>query len=245
MKIKTSIVSVSVMAALSAVASGQTYTTVNPPPSGEKSHAQILRDLYGSTFTMTSNGRDYVGGAVTAQRLADAGAGGPTSLSSGTVGAVDSIWSGESTFLVTARAKFAADRSQFGYFDDTLATPTFQSLFDTGTMNSERSVTLTGPFRWAIKNLSRNTLWTSNPGDNNGLGSFSNRTFDQLTTYAIDRPEKTGMEWVLFWEDRMKGEHADYDFNDAVIAITAQPIPAPASAALVGLGGMLMLRRRR
>lgn len=234
--------------ALSAVASGamaQSYTTINAPPSGEKSHTQILRDIYGSTFTAMSNGRDLASSTVTAQRLADAGAGGPTSLSVGTAASVDSIWSGSSTFLVTAKAKFAADRSQFGYFDDTSASPAFTSLFDTGTLNSERSVTMTGPFRWALKNLSRGTLHTSDPNDNSGLGAFAHQKFDQLTTYSINRPGLIGAEWVLFWEDRMKGEPADYDYNDAVIVITAQPIPAPASAALVGMGGVMMLRRRR
>lgn len=234
--------------ALSTIASGamaQTFSTVNAPPSGEKSHTQILRDIYGSTFSAMSNGRDLASSTISAQRLADAGAGGPTSLSVGTVASVDSIWSGASTFLVTAKAKFAADRSQFGYFDDTSASPAFTSLFDTGTMNSERSVTMTGPFRWALKNLSRGTLHTSDPNDNNGLASYSGEKFDQLTTYAISRPGLVGAEWVLFWEDRMKGEPADYDYNDAVVVITAQPIPAPASAALVGMGGVMMLRRRR
>lgn len=243
MNTKTRILAACALSAIASTAMAQTYSTVNPPPSGEKNHAQILRDIYGSNFTLAGNGRDYTSGTVTAQRLADFGAGGPASLSSGTTSSVDSFWTGASSFVVTAKAKFAADNSQFGYIDDSVSNPAFQSLFNTGSLNSETTVTVSGPFRWALKNLSQSMLLTSNPNDNRGTGW--NEKLDQLVTYSISRPGLVGAEWVLCWEDRVKRDCSDYDYNDAVIVINARPIPAPASAALVGFGGMTMLRRRR
>lgn len=223
------------------------FTTVNAPPSGEKNHKQILGQIYGGSFWGTGNGRDYSNGNISAMRLADRGAPTPTNLTSG-VAAGDSFWTATSGVQLVAKAKYAADNSIFGWIDDSEGSGgTFQSIFNTSNLNAPASIVANGNFRWALKDLSVNRTYTSDPSTNEGAGQWCNQFFDQLVTYKITRCDNNGTvcEYVLFWEDRIKGLSADYDYNDAVIVVEACAIPSPAAGGLAALGGLMALRRRR
>lgn len=244
-------ISFSVIAAVSmgvlssAAVAAPSFTTVQAPPSGEKNHRQILSQIYGGTWSTASNGRDYTNNqGISAMRLADKGLATPTSLTTGVSG-TDNAWTGPALMQIVAQAKFAADNSVFGYFDDTGTDRSFRPIFNTSSLGTSATIDMPSAFRWALKDLTTGKTWTSRSGDNNGVGKYCNYTYDQLVTYKITNPcDPSGcVQWALFWEDRIKGQSSDYDFNDAVITICV--VPSPGAASLVCLGGVTLLGRRK
>lgn len=223
------------------------YTAINGPPGGERSHTTILGDIYGGSWAVTgAAGIDRGNGHMSANRVADSGMGTVLSLaSSSSLDAEDAVFSGQ-TVVVSARARYAADSHQFGWIDDTLAMPVFQPLLSTTTGGQPLAVTLSSSFRWALLDQTTGSLLTSRPSDNHGAGSASNQRFDQLTTYHVVGKSDVQNEWVLFWEDRVTGQNADYDYNDAVITVSlVNVVPSPGAAALTGLGLITLNSRRR
>lgn len=219
------------------------FTTVNAPASGEKGHGYIFGQIYGGTFSKTSNNRDYSNGLLLMQRLADGGGSGPTSLTGSTSGLTnDNQWIGPAATLITAKAKYAAHNSIFGYFDDTKATPTFVPIFTTSDFNDPAVLALPAQFRWAIKNNNTGKILTSNPANN----VENSKKLDQLVTYETIGLAPGVREWTLFWEDLTPNDCSDYDYNDSAITIrTYTQIPTPGTAALFGAGAVLMRRRKR
>lgn len=228
--------------ATSALAAPQ-FTTVNAPASGEKGHGYIFGQIYGGTFSKTSNNRDYSNGLLTMQRLADSGGSGPTSLTGATAGLTnDNAWVGPSETLITAKAKYAGHNSIFGYFDDTKSSPTFVPIFNTSNFDDPAVLALPAQFRWAIKNTTTGKTFTSNPANNKEDG----KAYDQLVTYSAIGLAPGVREWTLFWEDLTPDDCSDYDYNDSAITIrTYEQIPTPGAAALFGAGALLMRRRKR
>ncbi len=245
-RFNVSVLSVAIaLCASGAAMATPTFTTVNNPPAGEKSQAQLLSQIYGGTWTKGANGHDYSSGGMTAVRLADAGLGTPTSLSSGVSG-TDNAWTGPALTTIIAKAKYAADNSVFGYYDDSGSDHSFHQIFNTSSFNSPATINMPASFRWVLKDQSTGHTFTSRSSDNVGTGEWCNQSFDQLVTYKIMGPNNL-CEWALFWEDRTKSQCSDYDYNDAVITISAcgPNIPAPGAAALGLMGLGLMAKRRR
>jgi hypothetical protein len=229
----------------SALATGS-FTTINAPAAGEKSQAQLLSQVYGGTWTLAGNGVDYTNGSLTATRLADSGVATPTSLTTGVSG-TDDAWTGPAASTIIAKAKYAADNSLFGYIDDSGSDTSFHAIFNTAAAGSQATVLLPSNFRWAIKDLSTGTLLTSRAADNLSPTFYGGIPTDQLTTYKVTgvSGDQTYSEWALFWEDRGPGQNSDRDFNDAMITIQASAIPTPGACALLGLGSLGLMRRKR
>lgn len=236
---QTTIASLTIALLLSAggVANAQSYTTIKSPPGAEPSHRRAMQTTFGGTWT-SQGSRDFTNGTLTAVRVADAGRPTPLSLLSSTATSnSDQLWSSPTTsVLMVATVKAAADNSRFGWIDDSAPGGAFQSIVNTGQLNVPVSFNLSGNFRWALRNDSMNTLFTSRESDN----VSGNKSYDQLVTYAIIGGQST--QWLICWEDRIA--HADYDYNDAFILISVGAnIPAPGSAALA-LGGLAIAGRR-
>ena len=87
------------------------------------------------------------------------------------------------------------------------------------------------------------------------LDSMNSDNRDHMVTYEVDGlAGQTGPVWVMFWEDLNKtpdlSKNRTYmDYNDLAVEIrsTVTPIPLPpaASAGLITLGGMLLIRGRK
>lgn len=236
---------IATIAALAGTAlAGPSYTTVRPAPGGELGHAAILQNIYGGSWSMsTTTPLNVTNGAMTAARVADAGVASPISLASGSaVTGEDSAFAGQSV-VVTVKARYAGDRHVLGWIDDTAETPAFQPIISTSSHNVPVELTLSGSFRWALQNTTTGKLFTSRAGDNFGVGSASDQTFDHLVTYHINPKSGPINEWALFWEDRTGGQSSDFDYNDAVFVV--QAIPTPGVATLSGIGMLLLSGRRR
>jgi hypothetical protein len=221
------------------------YTAVNAPPGSESGHAAILSSIYGGSWA--ASGVDVTNGVSAATRLMDAGA--PSGM--GGVGlpvfapalVQDDSWSGAGQAVtITAKAKYAGNSHIFGWFDDTQPDAVFQPIVSTSDFNNPVTVELSANFRWALHNTSTDRIFTSLPMNNSGVGASSEQTFDQLVTYHVTNSSGLS-EIALFWEDRIGGESADYDYNDAVIAMAVAP--APGTGLLAGLGLLGLAGRRR
>ncbi len=223
------------------------FTPINTPPSGEPGHVSILQTMYGGAWSFTGpTNLDVSSGTLGmfAARVPDGGVASPLSLSGlPTSAADDAVFAGQ-TVIITARARHAGDKHIFGWIDDTQAVPTFQSIVNSQTMNSPVTLTLSSSFRWALKDTTTGLMFTSRPSDNAGLGSRSAERFDQLVTYEVTGSTMGhAREWALFWEDRIAGQNADYDYNDVVVTVHA--IPAPGAGVLGAIGLLLLGRRGR
>ena len=218
-----------------AASAGIEYTTVNAPQNAEESHAAILSDIFGGDFAPDGD-VDFTNGAVTANRLGDSGAPGIVDLATGNSdGADDRIWGDGDGIVLSLEAKFAGDQATFGWIDGSNG-GVFQGLISTNQVGDSLQVALTPEFRWALDDESFGNLVTSNPGDQTLFGN----PVDHMVAYHITGLDDGLNTWVLFFEDRIGG---DYDFNDAVVKVSV--VPAPGALALLGLGGLVGLRRRR
>lgn len=241
---KTRLFTASVLVALAAASSANAaFTNVQPAPGGEKNHQQILGLVYGGSFVLNEAASPtYSNGNLTFTRVNDAGLGGVLAVVTNDATPTDdqhwSIGNATGPATVIARSKYAGDNHTFGWIDDTQAEPSYQSLGSTSTFNVPVAVNLSSNFRWALNDTSMNTIWTSRASDN----VVSGEGHDQMTTYRVTGPSITQPTFLLFWEDRIGGG-ADYDYNDAVIEITA--VPAPSVAGLGAIGALGLLRRKR
>lgn len=242
---KTRLLTATTLLALFAAANAHAaFTTVKPAPGSELNHQQILNNVYGGGFLALEGPTPmFSNGALTFTRVNDSGLGGVLTIVTGdTAPTDDQTWAiGAATgpATVIARAKYAGDKHTFGWYDDTQAEPVYQSLGSTSTHNVPVMVNLSSNFRWALHDTTKSTIWTSRQSDN--IAS-DGKAYDQLTTYRVTGASISQPTFLLFWEDRI-AKGADYDYNDAVIELTA--VPTPGAAGALALGGLAMLRRRR
>ncbi|MBX3405777.1 MAG: hypothetical protein KF869_03345 [Phycisphaeraceae bacterium] len=244
MKTRTfSVVAFAAVSGIAAIAQADPqYTVVNAPPGAELGHPAILSNMYGGTWG--ASGVHVTNGTHGAMRVMDAGASAGMSIPVAAPElAQDDVWAGN-LVSVAVRARYAGDSHIFGWIDDTAAEPAFAPIISTHTLNSPVMLEVSSNFRWALHNTSTGLMFTSAPWSNAGVGSRSAETFDQLVTYHVTGPSGLS-EIALFWEDRIGGQSADYDYNDAVITIAAVPAPGAGALAAIGLIGLAGSRRRK
>jgi hypothetical protein len=221
--------------AAGAANAGIEYTTINDPQGAEQSHAEILGEIFGGVF-MFDGDVDLTNGVVTANRLADSGAPGIVDLAGGdSDGPDDRIWGDGDGIVISLEAKFAGDQATFGWIDGSVG-GVYVPLIATNMVGDTIEVSLSPEFRWALDDESFGNLVTSNPDDQ----SLFDAPVDHMVAYHVTGLDDGLNTFVLFFEDRIGG---DYDFNDAVVTVSV--VPAPGALALLGLGAMAGLRRRR
>lgn len=206
---------------VSAGANAGTITPVMGPAAGEKSHAEILGDIFGGVFVADGDG--FTNGTVGVARVDD-----------DDDQSYDFIeWD------ATALYSYAGAAQAFGTADD-------GELFDV--VGSQGAVTGSisnvpgdGDVEFARFGGQFTTVdVTTNPSDN-PAGNDHVVTY----TYAMNG-QAVNNTYLLFFEDSGEGSRFDdYDYNDLVVEVVGTPIPEPTSLALIGLGGLAMLRRRR
>lgn len=203
-------------------ASAATMTSIQPPAAGEASHAEILGSIFGGTFAST--GLDFTNGVITAERVDDD---------------ADQLWAGD-LYATQAQARYAKFAQSFGYLDESDA---YTNLFDVvgyGTsVSGDAALASDGPIRFA-RDGSEGIRASTRPSDNtDGL--------DHVITYRINAGPGIEETYVLFFEDRdADSPRADFDYNDLVVTVTRTTnIPEPGALALIGLGGAMILGRRR
>ena len=166
----------------------------------------------------------------------------PAAMATPFFSATNAAYPGEKNQARILRDIYGGNRHAFGWIDSTSAEPTFQTILsNTATFNAPVTVTLSSQFVWALDNQRTGRLFTSDPADNLDRNETPR---DQMVSYAVSGPGIAANTFLLFWEDRIPGDSMfDYDYNDAVIELTA--VPTPGALALAGIGGLLVIRRKR
>jgi len=199
------------------------FTTVQSPFPGEASHAEILGDIFGGTFIQ--NGNDFSNGSgVVVTRVDDD----------------DDQTYDFATWSAEALASWSCAGHGFGTVQDgsLFSVPGEQFGSVTGSVVNQPGGSDITFARFGTEVSTQDV--TTNPGDNPD-GNDHVVTY----TYSINDVQQANT-YLLFFEDLPGGAaHADFDYNDLVVEITGTNIPEPSSLALIALGGVAMLRRRR
>jgi hypothetical protein len=228
------------------------YSTVNAPPSGEKTHARILgEDIYGGVFT--ADGLNYVGSGasagITAIRVYDDDdiEYNTTHVYNRMLNDVDQIWT-DGAVTVTAYAKYASYTQSFGWNQGGIIGNNFKELVnnnDIGGPGVEFEITAGQQFLWGLqaKGDYRCGWWA--PGyewwskeSENGWCAVE----DHFVTYYIEGVSASEAVWVIFMEDVKFSDCSDRDYNDFVVEIRA--IPEPMTIGLLSFGALFLRRRK-
>ena len=235
------------LAGLALVAAGttaaQNLTVVNAPRAGEGSHAQMLAEAFGGTFTSLgqvegSNARSdgsnmaqigFTNGSLTFARIADTGMAGVNNLKS--VTGSDDSWSAGS-YRAEAIGGYSMHSHTLGYMTES---GDFQSISATGVMGENSSIHPNEAFTWAVRNGNGQTYF----GDDAMNGGM-----DHMVSYAMYDASNKLVGAILFFED-WHGPLSDYDYNDFAVLLTLAPTPQAALLGVLGLGGVGLATGRR
>lgn len=231
-------------ASAASTAIGQSLTVVNEPWPGEATHAEMLADAFGGTFTSlgTAEGVNYHGsntntltdvgftnGSFTASRVADSGMALIPSLTNLAQG-------DDSNF---ARGSYdAASLGGYSSLTHDLGVIGSDGEFRALLSSSDAAASDHHPdaqFEWAVRS-SNGQVFSSDQASNGGI--------DQMVTYAVYDSNSELVAAVLFFED-WAGGSSDYDYNDFSVLLTLAPTPQAAFLGLAGLGGVGLAASRR
>lgn len=204
---------------------------------GEPTVMKILQNYYGGTWSGSAT--NYSNGALSATRLKDYGAVASVLGNSAIAGNDQSFSSDSTTFKLIS--KNAGDSSSIGWLDDAAGGAYHELFADTGAIGASVTANLSSNFRIQLHDKSKNTTFTTRASDNVKSGV----AYDQMITYRINGLQTTDAVYVMCFEDLIGQNSSDYDFNDAVVEMRTNSVPAPASLALLSASGILARRRRR
>lgn len=241
----TRIASLSAAALIAGAASAQDLTVVNAPWAGESTHAQMLSDAFGGSFTSLGqtegiNARagqsnmvhtGFTNGSYTFSRIADTGDSGTISLRD--VAGDDANW-GAGSYRAEGIGGHSSLSHDFGYMG---SDGEFNTILQAGVSNLMTSIHPNESFTWAIQ--------TSNGREYTADSLLNQGGQDQMVSYAMYDETNRLIGAILFFED-WHGAGSDYDYNDFAVMLTLAPTPQAALLGALGLGGAgLMAGRRR
>jgi len=229
MIMKTKIASLLSAAAL--VATGATAGTItpigtpasNPTPDGQvlqNNHAEILGNIFGGVFV--ANGNDFSNGVVDVTRVHDD--------NDQTYDFLEweahalAVWAGAAQGFGTSEGK---------HFDA-------NGLFTEVTGDSMGNPGGTG-IEFVRYGSENNTVQASTNPASNPDGQDHAVTY----TWTVNGVPAANRYLIFFEDSNEDSVYTDTDYNDLVVEVIGTPIPEPTSLALIGLGGLAMLRRRR
>ncbi|GAB5496854.1 MAG: hypothetical protein Phyf2KO_19340 [Phycisphaerales bacterium] len=241
----TRLAALTAAALVAGTAAAQDLTVVNEPWAGESTHAQMLANAFGGTFTSLGqvegiNARagqsnmvhtGFTNGSFTFSRIADTGDSGTISLRD--VSGDDSTW-GAGSYRAETIGGFSSLSHDFGYMN---SAGEFNTILQAGTSGLMNSIHPNEDFTWAIH--------TSNGREYTADALLNQGGQDQMVSYAMYDATNRLIGAILFFED-WHGSGSDYDYNDFAVMLTLAPTPQAALLGALGLGGAgLMTGRRR
>lgn len=202
---------------VAAGAQGATFTAISDPSGSEASHEDIFEVLFGEDFS--ASGLNFVSSSHTMTRIDDDK---DHRYSFGD-------WKVKALFSDAGLAQaFGTDAA--GKLVDVVGSR--GPVVGTASGSSAKDVAF-GRFGTRSNSTGKFTDPTLNP---NGA--------DHVITYSYVNDQDQTV-YLLFFED-IQIAHSDTDYNDLVLEVTSVAVaPEPTSLALLGLGGLAMLRRRR
>ena len=210
-----------------------TFTTINPPDVGQKSHEEILEEIYGGDFIQ--NGNDFSNGVVSITRVDDD---------------LDQTYD-IGGWSARALARWAAATQAFG---TTAGGPLFSVTGGNGDPIGGSISSQPGGSDIAFSRFGTDSNTTNvstdpdlNPADRDHIVTYQVTILQpQQPASRVALPPLFDATLLLFVEDSAVGSpNEDFDFNDLVIELTTSPVPEPSSIALMAMGVLAMAKRRR
>ena len=228
------------------------YTGISNTFPFSQNHAWVLNNIYqdsvaeNTTFTKMADGVSYGNGDISVVRMDDFGMGDPLNIFTGSAGSAnDQIWV-DGVTDVSAAAKFsmsAGDNQSFGFYGE--GGNEYQELFAVTGSNFNVSGESTG---WNFTGQTWRWVNNSNGFEFSSLVAENPAPVDHVVTYRVYGAGLGVLSrWLLFWDN-----DGDGDFMDLVIEVTTalsspptpMPLPSPVVLGMVGLVGVVVLRRR-
>jgi len=236
--------SVSAVSMLGIGASNAGMTTVKTAPGTEVGHRQIFEHQYGGNFHKV--GDDFYSGNVSAKRMDDwMSSLGVQNLKTGECGlAADQWFSGK--FSVSAVAKFSNNTQRLGVESVKGASRDLFNVKGYGfdISNAHTSLDISDSFKWS--------RW-GDSGVQTSIDTDNADGRDHMVTYVIEGLDgQTKPTFMMFWEDLNRSaatpkKRSWADYNDLVLEVRSDvqaiPLPAPAIAGLIMLGGVIWKKR--
>lgn len=217
---------------LAANSQAGTLTPIQAPRPWEKTHAEILGDVFSGVFS--ADGDNFNNGSVFVTRVDDDN---------------DQTYDAES-WSAKALATWAGATQAFGTVSDG---ELFKVTGDDNNVGGEIFDVAGGnDIAFSRFGNDKDTIDVSTNPSDNPFGQDHVITY----TYSIEGEDTEG-KYLLFFEDLSQGTPwSDFDYNDLVVEVTTYgrgpivtdrppSLPEPASLVLMGLGGLTVLRRRR
>ncbi|CAN5589221.1 hypothetical protein BH10PLA1_BH10PLA1_18020 [soil metagenome] len=203
------------------------YTTINAPATGEQSQAQILSHSLGGSFH--SSGLNLTNGSVTAVRVND-----------------------DNDQLFSGKIKSATTLGTFASYTQGLAIEANHKLTQLFNVKG-KGYNAVGEASNIDTPKTYEFVRTGTGDDMSSKNSENADGKDHLVTYLLKGKGIKGTTYVMFFEDKTKQQHSDFDFNDLAVLVktgcpTAVPLPAAAWSGLATLAGSALVagyRKRR
>lgn len=222
------------------------FTTIKNNPA-EADQMQIIAHTFGGSWHAEDG--DFYCGSMSAKRVDDFLVNaGVMNIATGQIGdATDQKWTANK-FTCTAIAKFSLNTQALGTIDNTGHSESLMNVTGEG-------YNVSGSASCDMDGKTFEFTRSGDSGTQYSLDSMNSDNRDHMVTYEVDGVSgQSGPIWMMFWEDLNKmpdlpKKRTYMDYNDLAVEIrsTVTPIPLPpaASAGLITLGGMLLIRGRK
>lgn len=199
-----------------------------PNKTWERSHAQILSQIYGETFGPAASNADSYSNAdnsIVVTRVDDE----------------DDQSYDFRTWSAEVLATFAGAGQAFGTEADGQLFAVEGGKYDvTGSVSDVAGGEGIKFKRFIFAEELGTYDLTTDPADNPDGVDFA-----VTYTVTIDGQLQENTYLIWFEDSNEYSDFTDWDYNDLVVKVTGTPIPEPSALALMGMGGLAMLRRRR